>query len=109
MPGQAITAQKAAEGDNLEKFSFSKPFYDLSTYVGRFKNIWSSTNPVLFLVTKQNINDAQSLLKHYKLEEQEAKKRNESLMITKAEINKIKKADSIVRSAVHPDTGEIIP
>ena len=90
-------------------FSFDHPLYDLTTYVGRFKNVWASTNPVLFFATKKQITESQDLLKHYKDSEAEAKLRNERLMITKDEFYNIRKADSIVRSAVHPDTGNVIP
>ena len=101
-------AQQVDEG-NLVSFTFSKPLYDLSTYVGRFKNIWASTNPLLFLVSKKQIYDSQDLLKRYKEEENSAKNRNEKFMITKSQVDEIIKADSIVRSAIHPDSGELIP
>lgn len=90
-------------------FTFSKPLYDLSTYAGRFSNIWASTNPLLFLISKKQVSDAQDLLKRYKCEENEAKKRNEVFMLTKSQIDEIVKADSMVRSSIHPDTGELIP
>lgn len=98
-----------ADEGSLIPFTFSKPLYDLSTYVGRFNNIWASTNPLLFLISKKQINDAQDLLKRYKEEEMEAKSRNESFMLTKSQIDDIIKADSMVRSSIHPDTGDLIP
>lgn len=107
MSGNTVT--KAANEEGLEAFTFSKSFYKLDTYVGRFKNVWSSTNPILFLVTQKRIRDAQDLLKEYKTREIVAKEKAEHLMLTHKEIAQLKKADSIVRSAVHPDTGEIIP
>lgn len=90
-------------------FSFDKSIYDLNTYIGRFKNVWASTNPILFLVTKKQISDSQELLSHYKAEESLAKSKNEKFFITQKEFEQIKKADAIVRSAIHPDTGDLIP
>jgi len=107
MSDQATTTTQPSS--STVPFTFSKPFYDLNTYVGRFKNVWASTNPKLFWVTKNQIRKAQELIKHYKEEENILKGRNEKLMLTKSEIADLRKADSIVRSAVHPDTGEIIP
>jgi tricarboxylate carrier len=109
MSGEAMRTRNQTGDDQLVPFTFSKPFYDLNTYVGRFKNVWASTNPVLFWVTKNQIKESQDTLKRYKEEEIAAKKRNEPFMITKAEFDTLRKADSVVRSAVHPDTGEIIP
>ena len=94
---------------SLHKFSFSNPFYDLNTYAGRFKSVWASTNPLLFFVNKNQINSAKDTLSHYKELEDKNQKRGENLMLTKEEIAKIKDCDSIVRSAVHPDTGNVIP
>ena len=105
---QMINAKQVDEGDQVA-FTFSKPLYDLTTYVGRFKNILASTNPLLFLVSKQKIYDSQDLLKRYKEEENAAKNRNERYMLTKAQVKEIIKADSIVRSAIHPDSGDLIP
>lgn len=94
---------------NKKQFSFSTPIYDLSTYVGRFKSVWSSTNPLLFLVSGKQISNAQDLLKRYKEMENSLLLKNEKLMLTPEEIAEIKHADSVVRSSVHPDTGVVIP
>ena len=100
---------KHKESEPLEPFSFDEPFYDLSTYAGRFKSVWASTNPILFLKTSSQIMDAKKALDDYKAMEKSAKARNEVLMLPKQEIATIKAHDSLVRSAIHPDTGSIIP
>lgn len=108
MSNQTMSANQKA-GEQLEPFSFDKPFYDLTTYAGRFKSVWASTNPILFLKTSQQIMDAQKSLQDYKAMEKSAKERGEYLMLSKGDIANIKSYDSLVRSAVHPDTGNIIP
>ena len=109
MSGESATMTSENEKLNLKPFSFDKPFYDLNTYVGRFKNVWASTNPLLFLVTNNQINNAKASLEHYKQQEVKARERGESLLLTQKEISSIKYYDSVVRSSVHPDTGDIIP
>ena len=109
MSQETATKMTGNGDDNLQSFSFDKPFYDLSNYYGRFMSVWSSTNPLLFLVSNQKVRDWQEFLKRYKEQERTAKQKNDKLWLTKSEIAQIKKADSIVRSAVHPDTNELIP
>jgi len=44
------------------------------------------------------------------IDEQKAKeKKNEMTILTSEEIKEIRKAQNIVESAVHPDTGDFIP
>lgn len=109
MSGETAQITTKNADKNLQPFSFKKPFYDLSCYSGRFKSIWASTNPVLFWVTNNQIKEAQKSLEDYKIQEKSANARGEELLLTTQEIDKIRKNDSIVRSAVHPDTGVVIP
>lgn len=102
------TPKQAADGTSMP-FSFKKPIYDLDTYAGRFKSVWSMTNPLVFLVTNKQIRDSEELLQRYKNQETILASKNEHMYLTPQEIAQIKKADSIVRSAVHPDTKQIIP
>jgi tricarboxylate carrier len=109
MSDSSTSDPKLASNSGSSEFSFTKPMYDLSTYAGRFKNIWSQTNPLLFVVSKVQIKDAQDLLKRYKDQESVLTTKKEKMMLTETEVADISKADSIVRSAVHPDTGIVIP
>lgn len=106
---EKTTMDSQVQANNRVAFSFDNPLYDLSTYVGRFKSVWASTNPKLFLVTKNQIQQAKDVLAHFKKVELDAQKRGEKMMLTQDDIKSIKESDSIVRSAVHPDTGKTIP
>lgn len=108
MSGHTATNTEAAKGD-LVHFTFKKPLYDLNTYVGRFKSVWSQTNPIVFWATKSQIKKAQELMNNFQEKENILQSKGERLMLTKDEINSIYKADGMIRSAVHPDTGSVIP
>jgi len=101
-------ASQGTDGSKVP-FTFSQPFYDLSTYVGRFKSVWASTNPLLFLVSNNHVMECQGLIKRYQDEELAANAKNEELFLSQDEVAQIKQADSVVRSAIHPDTKEVIP
>mmetsp|Transcript_11988 Transcript_11988/g.13521 ORF Transcript_11988/g.13521 Transcript_11988/m.13521 type:complete len:313 (+) Transcript_11988:24-962(+) len=109
MSGETVQMKKEKSTKALKRFTFDKSFYDLTTYVGRFKNVWASTNPVLFFVTKDQIKKSKENLAYYRLQEQKAKERGEPLFLSEEVIRELKNSDSIVRSSVHPDTQEIIP
>ena len=109
MSGETATMNTKNVNANLKPFTFDKPLYNLDSYIGRFKNQWASTNPILFLVSGKTIKKSVDTLAHYKALEQKAKAKGEQLMLSKSQIDDIYYCDSVVRSSVHPDTGHTIP
>jgi hypothetical protein len=108
MSGQTLQLT-TGKVENEQPFSFKTPFYDLNTYAGRFKSIWSSTNPLLFWLSDKQVLEAKNSLDDCKNQEMKANAKGEVYMLTTSEIEKMRRNDSIVRSSIHPDTGKLIP
>lgn len=66
-------------------------------------------NPLLFFTPKSRIEEAREELFKYKLRVEAAEGIGGEVLLTKEEIARVSKNNTIVRGAVHPDTNEIIP
>jgi hypothetical protein len=69
----------------------------------------NAMNPLNFYVSNQSIKEASVLLFSHKIREEAAKNMGSDVMMAPEEIEKVKYANRIAGSSVHPDTGEIIP
>lgn len=68
-----------------------------------------NVNPLLFFTSNKRILEAQDELLKFQLRSEAAKKIGSAVYLKPEEIERIKKNNIIVGSAVHPDTNEIIP
>uniref|UniRef100_A0A7S3IEW7 Sidoreflexin n=1 Tax=Strombidium inclinatum TaxID=197538 RepID=A0A7S3IEW7_9SPIT len=94
------------EDQERSPFDVNAAQFDSSTYLGRFKMSASQLNPLLYLTPRQTVVDSQKLVADYKIKQEAT---GEPLMLSTTEIEAYKKATRVVASAVHPDTGEIVP
>ena len=103
-------SQNIQTGKTQEVFEFrlDTPEYNENTYMGRFMSLMKTQNPFNTFVGPKKINASKELIsKQMKLEE-EAIKKGSRLMLSLEEIQKLRKAQHIVGSSVHPDTNQII-
>jgi len=63
----------------------------------------------LFFNSNKTIKECQEKLAKYKIKEEVARSINAPIMLKQSEIDEIIRCNKIAGSAVHPDTGEIIP
>jgi tricarboxylate carrier len=76
-----------------EKIDLSKPRYDQSTFLGRFKHFVNLTSPTLLLATQAKLDEAKKLLADKKAHVSE-------------NAEQLWKAKYLLESTFHPDTGE---
>lgn len=76
--------------------NIDKPRYDQSTYMGRAKHFFITTNPLNCLKTSNELNEAKTIVQKYKAGER----------ISGLTEDKLWKAKQTYDSAFHPDTGE---
>ena len=76
------------------QFSLSQPKHDQSTYWGRARHFFITTNPLNILATQEQLEEAKELLDMFKKGEAENVGEDE-----------LWKAKQLYESAYHPDTG----
>jgi len=85
--------QKEAQPDRLD---LSKPQWDQSTYMGRAKHFFTTTNPLNVLASDKELDSAKELVVAYRERREPAGTTNE----------KVWAAKNLYDSAYHPETGE---
>ena len=85
--------------------------FDKNSYFGRFRSFQKTCNPFLAFYTNPQINQMRQLIQEQKEREEEQFKATGSWLIklTQEEIKKLREAETVVSTAIHPDTGEFIP
>ena len=92
---------------HLEEFDIQATEYPQTTYWGRVMNLMNIQNPLNFFVPHSRIQAAKEL---YDEELKKSKQANgQTLMYTHDKVREIRKAQHLVHSSVHPDTGEYVP
>ena len=92
-------------------FSIHEPEFDMTTYSGRFMSFRKICNPFIAFYSNKKIMKMQKLLE----EQKDAEEKNwimhgdYKMPLTEEQILKLKIARTVVRTAIHPDTGEFIP
>ena len=76
------------------KFSLTQPRFDQTTYWGRARHFFVTTNPLNILATQQQLQEAKELLDKFKKGEAE-----------NVSADKLWAAKELYDSAYHPDTG----
>ena len=76
--------------------NIDKPRYDQSTYIGRARHFFITTNPLNCLKTDKELNEAKTIVQKYKSGERVPGLTEDQLW----------NAKQIYDSAFHPDTGE---
>ncbi len=91
--------------------TLSEPEFDQSAYLGRVRKFIKVINPFNLLVTNAKIRELESMLKqHEELELEQARKTGSRVMFVSQErALELRSAQTLVSSALHPDTNECIP
>ncbi|EGD76799.1 sideroflexin 5 [Salpingoeca rosetta] len=85
--------------ESMPPFSLAAPSrFDLSTYLGRVKHFYNTTDPSTLLYSKSKIMEAKALMESFKHGTVDPSVTNTQLW----------KARKLCDSALHPDTGELI-
>ncbi|DBA04030.1 TPA: hypothetical protein N0F65_009377 [Lagenidium giganteum] len=92
--------QERAMEDRVPPFTLDKPRYDQSTYYGRWRQFVELVSPSALFLSEQEIKKANDLLTSFKEGE---------LGHGKVSDAELWQARRVVDSAVHPQTGEMLP
>jgi len=95
----------------LVSFSLEHPEFDTSTYLGRFRTFQKTCNPFLAFYTNAHINELRKKIEDQRLKEEEAFKAtgHRAIQLSVEEVKAIRRAQTVVSTAIHPDTGDFIP
>lgn len=80
-------------------------------YSGRFKEFLKTCNPFWAFYSNRTIEEMRRRIKEQEKreKEQEVKTGDRRVPVHKNDIKELRKSQCIVRTAIHPDTGEYIP
>ena len=93
------------------EFTIEEPEYNQETYQGRFMSFVKVCNPLIAFNTNSRIIAMQKMIEDQRGKERENRERggNGRLALTKEQISELRSAQTVISTAVHPDTGEFIP
>jgi hypothetical protein len=80
-----------------KEINIDKPRYDQSTYIGRAKHFFVTTNPLNILATNKQLEESKEIVESYRRTKQLPKNMTE---------DDLWKAKYLMDSAYHPDTKE---
>ena len=80
-----------------KEINIDKPRYDQSTYIGRAKHFFVTTNPLNILATNKQLEESKGIVESYRRTKQLPKNMTE---------DDLWKAKYLMDSAYHPDTKE---
>ena len=81
----------------------------MEKFSDRFKFHFSRTNPLLFLSSRERIEEAQRELKEYYQNLEKSKEAGVAMRMLDHQRDRMIENSNIVGTSVHPDTEEIIP
>jgi sideroflexin-5 len=87
--------------------NLDEPEFNLGTYKGRLKSFWGVTNPKGAFLTGKQIKWATSLVDKYYDDRKAAG--SLCLEMTEVEIKELRKAHSIYKAVIHPDSKKAVP
>ena len=99
--------QNEKTGD-LIKFNLSEPEYSPKTYFGRTMNLLRVQNPKYSFAGSKKIEAARQMVDDHFQTEEQYKKENKVMMVSKERAKELRNANYLVKSSVHPDTGQIL-
>lgn len=100
----------SAKQANKIAFSIDESEFAMDTYFGRFKKFMKLCNPLLLLKSKSSILKMERMVKEQREKEHQnfLKTGKKHVMMTKDEIKRLRYAETLVKTSIHPDTGEVI-
>ena len=104
-------AAEQANGAPRTSFSMSEPLFDESTFYGRFRMLYEAGHPKHAFVSNAEALRQYAIVKaqQQKEDEQMSSTGKPHLLLTEEEIRVVRRAQTISKSAIHPDTGSPIP
>ncbi|UZJ51788.1 hypothetical protein CBS101457_001108 [Exobasidium rhododendri] len=97
----------AVNENEAGKVDISKGRFDLSTFSGRLQHFYTTTSPLTLFAGSQKLKESQEYVKS--VEANFPRDKSKAYLVTQGEAEKYWKAQQLVQSSVHPDTGEVIP
>jgi hypothetical protein len=87
-------------------FTIEEPAFDTTTYFGRFEEFRAVANPLHAFYTNDRIRQMQKTIQEQKDREQEMfeKTGDRRVLMSKQEIKQLRIAQTVVSTAIHPDT-----
>ena len=114
--------RKDEESDMKERrvFSLKQSEFDTDSYLGRFKHMITRINPryhfslsnnvfSLFFISNSKVEESKEKIEKFRLREEAATNLGSAVYLKQNEIDDLISSNRIVGSAVHPDSGKIIP
>ena len=110
-PNPATPEKDDNTDPNRTLFTIEKPEYDQSSYQGRFMSFVKVCNPLIAFCTNTRLLEMQKMIKQQREKEEQSlqKTGDRRVPLTRAEIASIRQAETVISTAIHPDTGEFIP
>jgi uncharacterized membrane protein (DUF106 family) len=95
----------------MKLFDSDEPEFDQNTYLGRFEEFRSVADPFKAFFTNGRIREMQAMLERIRQEEQQNFEKTGSRKMERSdqEIKQIRTAQTVVSTAIHPDTKEMLP
>ena len=107
----SLSSLQHDEFEILPQFSLNGDKYNQKTYYGRFQKMLDLVDPRTLFYTEQDLQNAQTILLDYKINQQHKKKNSNAKKseLTTKQTHLLWESRRIVESAIHPDTKETIP
>ena len=100
-----------AEEQGKTLFSIEKPEFDLNTYWGRFEEFRATANPLHAFYSNSRILSMKKKIEMQEMREmaEHMKHGKREIPLTQGEIDELKVAKIVTSTAIHPDTGHLLP
>ncbi|KAE8215015.1 hypothetical protein CF327_g1640 [Tilletia walkeri] len=101
-------AVSPAQGNPSSSIDITKDRYNLTTFSGRLQHFFSVTSPLTLFASTEKLVDARKLVDDTEAQFPRDRKRGQ-YVVSREQAEKYWKAQQLVQSSVHPDTGDVVP
>lgn len=108
---EILSHVKPTQKDTHQLFSIDEPEFDTSTYFGRFRRNRLICNLFIAFYTNGQITKMQKMIEDQRQREEDQFHRTgqRKVQTSVEDIKSLRRAETVLRTAIHPDTGEFIP
>ncbi|KAE8185067.1 hypothetical protein CF336_g7559 [Tilletia laevis] len=93
---------------NGSSFDITKDKFNLTTFSGRLQHFFSVTSPLTLFASTSKLVDARKLVDDTEAQFPRDRRRGQ-YVVSREQAEKYWKAQQLVQSSVHPDTGDVVP
>ncbi|KAL9940507.1 hypothetical protein V8E36_001212 [Tilletia maclaganii] len=101
-------ASKDGAAGGPKQVDIAKDRYDLTTFSGRLQHFFTVTSPLTLLASKYKLVEARKLVDDIEARFPRDRRRGQYL-VDPQQAEQYWKAQQLVQSSVHPDTGDVVP